>query len=302
MKAVSLHHHSTFSYMDGTGTPEQHVALAAEYGMSALALTEHGNVSSHVGLQKAALKYGIKPIFGMEAYTAFEDKSDRKCHLTLLATDLTGYANLMKLCTRAWAEGFHRWPTVLGPMLADHHKGLIVLSGCSDSLLSCTLLGGKMVDESHASWDKAVNLAERFKDLLGDRYYLECQIFPELERTRVLNEAWERMGKLLDIPLVATFDVHTLREGDSELRAMVHAAGRGNNTIAQQLSSWEYDVPDYMPRSDREVYERACASGLSTAAAKESLRNTAEVAQRCDVRLPVAERFRFNGTEDDLKW
>lgn len=302
MKGVSLHHHSTFSYMDGFGTPAEHVELAAEYGMNAIALTEHGNVSSHVGLEKAAIKAGIKPIFGLEAYTAFDSKSDRKCHLTLLAMDQIGYANLMELTSRSWAEGFHRWPTVLGPMLAEHHEGLIVLSGCSDSLLSCSLLGGKMIPEEEASTARAYGMAERFKELLGDRYYLECQIFPELERSCELNATWELMSGDLDIPLVATFDVHTLRPGDHELRALLHAAGRGNNTIAQQLSSWEYEVPDYIPRSDREMWERATESGLSDRAAREALQATAVIADRCNVTLPKAERFRWDGTEEDLKW
>jgi DNA polymerase-3 subunit alpha len=302
LKGVSLHHHSTFSYQDGYGTPAEHVALAAEYGMSSLALTEHGNVSSHVGLEKAALKAGIKPIFGLEAYTALEAKSDRKCHLTLLAMDQIGYANLMALTSRSWAEGFHRWPTVMGPMLADHHEGLIVLSGCSDSLLSCSYLGGKMIPEEEASTARAYEMAGKFKDLLGDRYYLECQIFPELERSQELNACWEEMGEDLKIPLVATFDVHTLRKGDHEIRALLHAAGRGNNTIAQQLSSWEYEVPDYIPTSDMEMWERAKESGLSYKAARAALAATAEIADRCTVTLPKAERFRFEGTEADLKW
>lgn len=302
MKGVSLHHHSTFSYMDGYGTPAEHVALAAEYEMPALALTEHGNVSSHVGLEKAALKAGIKPIFGLEAYTALEPKSDRKCHLTLLAMNQTGYANLMELCSRSWAEGFHRWPTVFGPMLADHHEGLIVLSGCSDSLLSCSLLGGKMIPEEEASLDRAIGMAAKFRELLGDRYYLECQIFPELKRSKLLNETWEAISWQLGIPLVATFDVHTLRKGDHELRALLHAAGRGNNTIAQQLSSWEYEVPDYMPTSDMEMWERAKESGLSKKGARAALAATYEIADRCNVTLPKAERYRFNGTEADLKW
>lgn len=292
MKFVSVHHHTTFSYQDGHGTPEDHVKRAAELGMSALAVTDHGNPSGHVGLEKAALKAGIKPIFGLEAYTAMTDKSSRKFHLTVLASDEEGYRNLNRLTTQSW-EDYYRWPTVRGKHLAANHKGLIVLSGCSDSLLSCSLLGGKAISPENASWDRALRYASRMKELLGDRFYLECQIFPELERSRILNEAFERMGKLLGIPLVATADVHTLRPGDSELRALLHAAGRGNNTIAQQLSSWEYDVPDYTPFSDKKVFKRLCAAGLSPAAAREACLSTIEIAERCNVSLPKAQRFRY---------
>jgi DNA polymerase-3 subunit alpha len=282
--------------------------------MTAIALTEHGGVSSHVQLEKAALKAGIKPIFGLEAYTAPTVESDRKCHLTILASDAEGYRSLMQLVNRSWAEGFHRYPTVTGRMLADHPEGLIVLSGCSDSLLACALLGGKMIPEEQAGKVEAIQLASNFKDLYGDRFYLECQMFPELERSIKINRAYEAIGRRLGIPLVATGDVHTLRPGDSEIRALLHATGRGDNTIAQQLSSWEYDVPDYLPRSDRNVYdeedslvsegvlERARRAGLSKKAAREACANSGIIAERCNVTLPKAERFRYNGTEDDLTW
>lgn len=302
MKFVSLHHHDTFSYGDGYGTPADHAALAAEYGMRALAGTQHGNVSNHVQQQYSCLKNGIEPIFGLEAYTALEEKSDRKCHLTILAMDQTGLANLYRLVTESW-DNYHRWPTVYGATLAKYQEGLIVLSGCLDSLMACSLLGGKMIAEADASWERAVRLGSAFKDLLGDRFYLECQIFPELPRALQVNEAWERMGKLLKIPLVGTADVHTVKPGQQEIRAMLHAASRGKNTIAQQLSSWEYDVPDYIPQSDQQVFDRLKRAGLSLPATREALRNTGEIADRCiGVRLPVAEQFQYPATESELKW
>lgn len=301
MKFVSLHHHSTYSFQDGHGTPAQHVERAAALGMGALALTEHGNGSSHVALEKAANKVGIKPIFGLEAYTALDLESSRKCHLTILAMDQVGYQNLMRIITESW-ENFYRWPTVSGDMIARHSEGLIILSGCSDSLLACSLLGGKMIPEEEASWKRAKRLASAFKELLGDRFYLECQVFPELERSIKINTAYMRMSEKLGIPLVATCDVHTLQPGHHEIRALLHASGRGTNTIAQQLSSWEYEVPDYVPLSDRSVFERAMRAGLSKRAAQQACATTAEIADRCNVVLPKAERFRFNGTEADLKW
>lgn len=314
MKYVELHRHTTFSYMDGWGTPDDHAEVTAEVGMSAFAVTDHGNVSAHVQVEKAAFKRGLKPIFGLEAYTAPTVESDRKCHLTILASDAKGYRSLMQLVNRSWAEGFHRYPTITGQMLADHPEGLVVLSGCSDSLLACTLLGGKMIPEEQAGQVEAIQLASNFKDLYGDRFYLECQMFPELERSIKINRAYEAIGQRLGIPLVATGDVHTLRPGDSEIRALLHAAGRGDNTIAQQLSSWEYDVPDYLPRSDWNVYdeddnlvsegvfERAQRAGLSKKAAQEACRNSGIIAERCNVTLPKARRFRFNGTTEDLTW
>jgi DNA polymerase-3 subunit alpha len=293
MKYVSLHHHTTFSYMDGFGTPLAHFERAAELEMPAIAVTEHGNVTSHVQAEKASLKTGVKVIYGLEAYTALGDKERRKFHLTILAMNETGYQNLMKITSRSYAEGFYQWPTVSGRMLAEHNEGLIVLSGCSDSLLACSLLGGKSIEPEDASWERAVGVARRFKALLGDRYYLECQMFPELDRTRQLNEAWERLGALLHIPLVATADVHYPQPDDNEMQVILHAAGRGAGSVAAQEASWEYGIRLTHPLSDRLAYERMCASGLSVRGAVQALRATAEIASRCDVRLPKAERLRF---------
>jgi DNA polymerase-3 subunit alpha len=302
MKFVSTHHHNTFSYGDGHGTPSQHAEVTAEYGGRALAITDHGNVSGHVQHEIACNKVGIQPLFGLEAYTAPDKSSQRKFHLTILAMNQEGLANLYRLVTASW-ENYYRWPTVDGPMLAKYQAGLIVLSGCSDSLLSCSLLGGKSIPETEASWDRAYRQAAKFRDLLGDRYYLECQIFPELPRALLINSAWERLGAALDISLVATADVHTLRPGQHEIRALLHAQSRGNTTIAQQMEGWEYEVPDYVPLSDASVYERLTRAGLSAPAAQRALRATGEIADRCaGVVLPKANRFRYPATKEELKW
>jgi DNA polymerase-3 subunit alpha len=261
--------------------------------MTALAVTEHGNVSSHPQHEKACLKFGIKPLFGLEAYTHPDPKSQRKFHLSILAMNQVGYRNLMRIVTRSYAENFYYYPTVSGRMLAEHNEGLIVLSGCSDSLLACSLLGGKTIEPWEANEQRARDLAWKFKDLLGDRFYLECQAFPELPRTHEINKAYEHMGNELGIPLVATGDVHTTRPGDHEMRAILHAAGRGSNTIAQQLESWEYEVPDYLALSDKLVMERLLGTGLSRQAAQQAARATAEIATRCTVTLPRAELLRF---------
>lgn len=301
MKFVSLHHHNTFSFQDGIGTPAEHAEVAAGYGMTALGMTDHGNVSGHVQHEKACLKNGIKPLFGLEAYTATGEQEPRKFHQTILAMDQTGLSNLYQIVTESWKD-FYKWPTVTGKTLARYHEGLIVTSGCADSLLSCSLLGGKSIPEADASWGRALDLAGRMKDLLGDRYYLECQIFPELPRALELNAAWETMSSALNIPLVATCDVHTLREGQHEIRATIHAAGRGGKTIADQMEGWEYEVPDYIPRSDAEVYERLTRAGLTPAAAAEACRNTGRIADRCNVTLPKAPEFRYPATKEEMKW
>ena len=241
MKYVSLHHHTTYSYADGFGSPDAHFKRAADLGMSAMAVTEHGNVSSQVKASLAAEKYGLKPIHGLEAYTApidmRETKNTRKWHLTLLAMNEEGHFNLNQIVSRSWAEGFYRWPTVTGNILKDHHQGLIVLSGCADSMLACNLLGGKGIETGDER--RARKVIERFKRLLGDRYYLETQQFPELGRTKQLNEWYEQMSKRYGVPLVATSDCHYPMPEDNGMQRILHAANRGLGTVAAALLAFE---------------------------------------------------------------
>lgn len=295
MEWVSLHHHTTFSYQDGYAVPSDHVKRTAELGGQAQAVTEHGNVSSHPQHEKACLDAGVKPIFGLEAYTASssmrEDKNTSKWHLTILAMDELGYRNLMTLVTRSWAEGFYQWPTISGEMLADHHEGLIVLSGCSDSKLACDLLGGKGIEKG--SEKAARRTIEGFRDLLGDRYYLEAQMFPELARTRTLNAWYAEQSKRYGIPIVGTADVHYPHPDDNEMQVILHAAGRGSGSVADQMSSWEYDIRLTHPTSDRQVLERLQGTDLTKRQAQGALATSAEIASRCNVVLPKADRLRF---------
>lgn len=297
MKYVSLHHHSTFSFLDGFGLPEAHVRRAAELGMPALALTEHGNVSSHVKLEQASIKEGIKPIFGCELYTgdiSEEKHTQRKNHLTVLAGTQRGYRNLLQLVSRGWDEGFYYEPTVSPSMLANHREGLVVLSGCQGSLLATSLVGGKNVSEADASYDRAKRVAAAFKRELGDSYYLEVQAFPELERAKVINQAFEQLSKELKIPLVATGDCHYTVPTESEMQMILHnVRGGTRQSLEEQARSWGYDVPLSPPLSDKAVYQKLRSTGMSHKAAIAAVRNAAEIAERCTVVLPKLERLRY---------
>ena len=295
-KYVSLHHHTTFSYLDGYGTPEQHIARTAEMGMWAQAVTEHGNVTSHVKHDKAARAAGIKPIFGVEAYTGpvGEDRSRFKWHLTILAQNAEGYRNLLRLVSKGWEEGFYYEPTVSGDMLAAHSEGLIVMSGCSGSKLACDLLGGKGVDPHPADSRAALRTAQAFRDLLGDRYYLEVQQFPELERTQAINVAYQELSEATGVPLVATSDVHYPYPEDNDMQLILHAVDRGgkDNTAEKQARSWGYDVL-LTNHDDRTMLERMEATGLSHRNAVRALRATGEIAERCTVELPKLKELAY---------
>ena len=310
MKGVSLHHHSTFSYGDGYGSPESHVARAVELEMSAIAATEHGNVSSHVQYERACNEAGIKFIPGLEAYTAppnmRQAKNQRKWHLTILAMNDVGYKNLMRLVTMSWDEGFYRWPTVMGNWLRELNEGLIVLSGCADSKLACDLLGGK--GRELGSIIDARRTVEMFRDIFGDRYYLEVQRFPQLERTCELNPVYESLSRQYGIPLVATADVHYPYPADNEMQKILHAASRNTGTVARAEASWEYDILLTHPESDADWVRDLRGTGLSKHAANTAVATTSTIADRCSVELPKAERLKFPvelfeaETSDELIW
>jgi DNA polymerase-3 subunit alpha len=314
MKYVSLHHHSTFSYMDGYGMPDAHHARAAELGMTALALTEHGNVSSHVKHEQAGAKYGVKPIYGCELYTApTGEKTRSKWHLTALAETQEGYQNLNQLVTRAWAEGFYQWPTVSGPMLSEHAAGLILTSGCADSLLACTLMGGKSNGpqrDTITSWDmdNAEKVIRKFQDMMGkDNYFLEVQQFPGLARTRALNPAFAELSVRTGATLVATSDCHYPLPTDNEMQKILHAAGRGTGTVAAAEAGWEYGILLTPPTSDNEIWKNLVGTGLTRDQAVDAIMATAEIAERCNVVLPKNELLRFPlpqgyDTPKDLIW
>lgn len=265
--------------------------------MPALALTEHGNVSSHVKHEQACLAAGIKPIFGVELYTGGVEEDDRgkyKWHLTVLAENQEGYRNLLRLVSRGWAEGFYYEPTVSGEMLAEHSEGLLVLSGCSGSKMACDLLGGKGVEPHAVDYASARDTALRFRELLGDRFYLEAQAFPELERTRNINQAWERLSSELGVPLVATGDVHYPKPEDAGMQTILHSIGRGS-TVEKEAQKWSYDIK-LTSFSDQIMLKKMIASGLSGPTAEAAMRASAEIAGRLNVTLPKLKDLEFPST------
>lgn len=295
MKYVSLHHHSTFSYQDGYGPVKDHVQRVAEIGMDAMALTEHGNVTSHVSLEKEAREAGIKPIFGLETYCAPENMRDtanrRKWHLTLLAETQEGYRNLMRLVSKSWKDGFYQWPTIHGSWLREYGEGIIALSGCLDSKLACDLLGGK--GREFGREEDAIRTIHSFKRIFGDRFYLEVQQFPELQRAHQVNEWYEQASKRFGVPLVATSDCHYPLPDDNKMQVVLHAAGRGIGNVDTAESQWEYDIRLCPPSSDAAILERLRATGLTGPAAEQAVASTAEIAQRCNVQLQRARNLRF---------
>lgn len=297
MRAGSLHHHSTFSYRDGYQMPEAHIRRAAELQMPFMALTEHGNVSSHVKFEKAASGSGVQPIYGCEFYTGpiGEGAKQTKYHLTVLARNEVGYRNLMTLVTRSYAEGFYYEPTIDMRMLRDHKEGLIVLSGCSGSLLFCSAIGGKDIRQEDASYRRALKIARAFKREFGEWYFIEVQAFPELRSHLEANPLLARIANVLRIKLVGTVDAHYCALDEAEVQMILHNIRGGmKETIEEQARKWGYDVPQCPPLNDRSFFRRLQLTGLTRAQAIEAVVTTEEIARSVTLReLPKLEMIEF---------
>lgn len=313
MRWVSLHTHTTFSYGDGFGPVPTHVNRVHDLGMKAVAFTEHGHNSSHVQAEKACAKLdnAVKPIYGCELYVVPDDYENhrRKYHQIILAQDEEGYQNLNRIVSVANSPLFQydRFPTVPLHILWKYNKGLFITSGCADSLLSCTLLGGKNMGEkrleySDEDFENSVRLVRQYQDYFGERYFLEVQRFPGLDRTRVLNPAFERISEETGAGLVGTADVHYPFPEDNKMQRILHAANRGGGkTIAQADAEWEYDILLTYPESDREIYADLRKTGLSPEGAKSAILNTSKIADQCNVDLPKNEPIKWPFPGSGLK-
>ena len=206
-----LHVHTEYSLLDGMCRIPNLLAKAKEMGMDSLAITDHGVMYGALEFYQAATEAGIKPIIGCEVYVAPNSHLSRTAadknnyHLVLLARNLTGYHNLIQLTTKAHLDGFYYKPRVDRELLQEYHKGLIALSACLSGEVPRLILERRL--------DEAKQAALWYKETFGD-FYLEIQRHPMPEMEQV-NPALISMSKELGIPLVATNDVHYVRQEDA---------------------------------------------------------------------------------------
>jgi DNA polymerase III subunit alpha len=299
MKFASLHHHTTLSYQDGFRPPEEHVAACVELGYVGLAVTEHGNVSSHIKVEKAAQGTGLRTGFGCELYCdTGDERGQLKNHLTVIAETPEGYRNLLQLVSASW-ENFRYKPTTTSALLQEHSAGLFALSGCLGGLLATALWGGKGTPEkSRADRVAGRRVIRWFQHVFGDRYYLEVMPHPTLPRQRAHNAVLGELGAEMGVPLVATLDCHYPSLADQEMYPVLHAIDRGgrNNTVEAQSQSWEYDIV-LAPRPPREIFTALVATGLSRFQAAQAMAATVEISERWTASIPKFLDLRFPGRQ-----
>ena len=239
MSFVHLHCHSEYSLLDGANRIDDLIARALEFEQPALAITDHGNLHAAWEFQEKAKKANLKPIIGMEAYVAPGDRRTRGrpapglkpyYHLVLLARDMQGYKNLVKLSSLAYTEGFYSKPRVDRELLARYSEGLIVSSAC----LAGEIASNFERDDEAGAREAALWYADVFKD----RYYLEVQAHDSEGQAR-LNERIFALGSELSLPVIATNDAHFLAADDHDAHDVLLCIGLGKDYSDQNRMHYD---------------------------------------------------------------
>ncbi|NLF00391.1 MAG: DNA polymerase III subunit alpha, partial [Anaerolineales bacterium] len=270
---VHLHVHSEYSLLDGLSSCSELADRAAELGMPALALTDHGAMYGSIQFYRACEAAGIKPIIGMETYVAPGDRRGREAqdrrasHLGLLAYNQVGYSNLMCLATIAQLEGFYYRPRVDRETLAEHAEGLIALSGCGSSEIATLIQEGQR--------EQARDVAAWYRDVFPGRYYLELQEHGIAELARV-NAATISLARELELPLVATNDVHYARPEQAEVHDVLLCIQTGKTV----------NEPERMRMDGQSFYLKSADEMAALFPdVPEALSNTVRIAEACELNL-----------------
>jgi DNA polymerase-3 subunit alpha len=277
---VHLHLHSQYSLLDGGIRFEELFALAKQYEMPAIALTDHGNMFGAIGFYQKAIKNGIKPIIGCEMYVAAKSRFEKKTgdvaegshHITLLAKNKAGYYNLIKLVSLAHLEGFYYKPRVDKDLLRECNDGLIALSGCLKGEIATLLDKG----EDREAERVAIEYSEIFD---GDRFFLEIQD-NGVENQGVVKEKLFAMAEKVSLPLVATNDCHYLRREDAKVHEVLLCIQTGKTV----------NDPDRMRFSTDQFYFRSPEEMKALFAGREEpIANTMLIADQCNLDLKFGE-------------
>ncbi|MCG8608456.1 DNA polymerase III subunit alpha [bacterium] len=273
---IHLHNHSHYSLLDGACRVGDLISCAVKNEMPALALTDHGNMFGAIDFYKQARAKDVRPILGVETYVAPGSRKDKRSgqkvsatsnHLVLLAKNRTGYQNLMRLVSIGYLEGFYYRPRIDKEVLKEHREGLVVLSACLKGEIPYSLL--------NQGYGAAKALALEYREIFGDDYYLEIQnhgISEEDEARKGLAE----LSRELSIPLVATNDIHYLKQDHCEPHDVL---------ICLQTGKDRDDPKRLRYATDQIYFKSADEMAISFRDYPEALSITAEIAAKCQCDL-----------------
>ena len=274
---VHLHGHSEYSLLDGGCAIGAMAASAAEAGMPALAVTDHGNLFGAIAHHRACTEAGIRPIFGCEVYVAIGSRHDRtgarglahgSNHLILLAKDATGWQNLIQLVSKGYTEGFYYNPRVDKQLLRQHREGLVCMSACVSGEVP-HLIQEEGVDQAEAA-------AREYMEIFGDDYYLEIQRHG-IEVEAKVNDGLLHLHRKLGVPLVATNDFHFLRADDHAAHDALVCIQTGKNLSDSDRMCYPSGLYMKSPAEMQELF--ADLPG--------AVENTLAIAEKCRVELDL---------------
>ena len=276
MSFCHLHTHTEYSLLDGSNKIKEYVKRVKELGMNSAAITDHGNMYGVVEFYKTAKANDINPVIGCEVYVAPNSRFDRETshgddryyHLILLAENNIGYANLMKIVSIGFTEGYYYRPRVDFETLEKYHEGLICLSACLAGEIPRYIVRG--------FYDEAKEIARKYQDCFGkDNFFLELQDHG-IDDQKLVNQQLLRMSKELEIGLVCTNDVHYTYESDAEAHDVLLCIQTGKKVSDEDRM--RYDGGQFFVKSEEQM--RALFPY-----ATEAIENTQKIADRCNVTL-----------------
>ena len=276
MAFTHLHVHTEYSLLDGSNKIKEYVKRVKELGMDSAAITDHGVMYGVIEFYKEATAAGINPIIGCEVYVAPRSRFDRELtggedryyHLVLLAENDAGYANLVKIVSRGFTEGYYYRPRVDMEVLEEFHEGIIALSACLAGEVQRYIQKGLI--------DEAGKVAKRYEACFGKgNFFLELQDHG-IPTQQTVNTALLRMSKELDIPLVATNDVHYTYAEDAQPHDILLCLQTGKKLADEDRM--RYEGGQYYVKSEEEM------KGLFPYA-WEAVENTQRIADRCHVKI-----------------
>ena len=279
-KLIPLHIHSEYSLLDGMIRIGDLVKYAKENELPAIAVTDHGVMYSAIEFYEKAKEAGINPLIGCEFYvhdgdiTVKDSANNPLYHLILIAKDAKGYANLIKLVSIAWCEGFYYKPRINFELLKEYHEGLICTSAC---------LGGEVLKNLlNKDTDKARETALRYKELFGDDYYLELQDH-NLEEQKRTNPMLIELARELGIKMIVTNDSHYLRREDADAQDTLLCLQ--TNADKNDPNRFSFPNNEFYIKSKDDM--RKAFSWMDEATFEECCANTEEIANKCDVQIEL---------------
>lgn len=276
---VHLHCHTEYSLLDGAIRPKDLCKKALEYGMTACAITDHGNMFGAAHFYQACKDAGLKPILGCEMYISHNrlDKTPetgkKRHHLILLAQNEIGYHNLIKLVSEAYLSGYYYKPRIDKQILRDKAEGLICLSACLAGEIPAAILDKDM--------DRARAIVREYAAIFPERFYLELQS-NGLKEQKIVNQCLMELAESENLPLVATNDCHYLNKDDAYAHEVLLCIQ--TQTTINDPGHMRFETEEFYYKSPQ-IMEKEFSGQ------PDALSNTAEIADSCNVELDFGHHY-----------